>query len=82
MTLRGGTIVADVSIIHPAAQTYVDAAAARRDAAKVTKYRRSLLVGACEFVPLSVETHGRMGEPATELPRKVAGLAADTGRAG
>ena len=87
MTLPEGTIVADVSVIHPAAQTYIGvaaratgAAAALRDASKVEKYRRSAMGGACEFVPLSVETYGRMGEPAMALLRRLAEVAADGGR--
>ena len=71
LSLPTGLIVADISVIHPGAATYVDkackvagAAAAVRDAEKIRKYRASPLGGACEFVPLSVETYGRMEEPA------------------
>ena len=87
MALPTGTIVADVSIIHPAATTYLDkaaattgAAAALRDAHKVDKYRDSPLGGACDFVPLSVETYGRMGAPAMELLGQLADLAAESRR--
>ena len=44
------------------------------------KYRASPLGGACEFVPLGVESYGRMGAPAMALLRKVAGLAAESRR--
>jgi len=87
MMLPDGLVVGDVSVIHPAAQSYVreackatGAAAAARDAFKVAKYRASPMGGACEFVPLSVESYGRMGAPAMALLRKVAGLAAESRR--
>jgi hypothetical protein len=82
-----GTLISDVSIIHPAAETYVEAAskatgaaAALRDAHKIELYAQSPRAGALEFVPLSMETYGRMGAPAMALLRKLAELAADTGR--
>ena len=67
MTLLEGTIVADVSVIHAAAQTYIGMVAKATGAATGAascvqrgKYRRSAMGGACEFVPLSVQTYERM----------------------
>jgi hypothetical protein len=87
LVMPEGTIVSDVSIIHPAAETYVGiaskgtgAAAALRDAEKIELYAKSPMGGALEFVPLSMETYGRMGAPAMALLRKLAELAADSGR--
>ena len=86
MSLPGGTIVTDVSVNHPAAQAYVraaaeatGAAAARRDKEKMDKHRASAEGGACGFVPLSVETYGRMGAPAMQLLRDLAELASEGG---
>ena len=77
--------VADVSVIHPAAQTYVTAAAqqdgaaaARRDQDKRTKYNRIDSSG-YTFYPLSTESYGRLGAPAMQLLNKLADIADDTG---
>ena len=69
ISLPGGTIVTDVSVIHPAAQAYVraaaeatGAAAARRDKEKMDKHRASAEGGACGFVPLPENNlQGRRG---------------------
>ena len=73
--------------VHPAAQAYVrataeatGAAAARRDKEKMEKHRASAEGGACGFVPLNVETYGRMGAPAMQLLCDLAELASEGGR--
>jgi hypothetical protein len=70
--------VGDVSIIHPGAATYrraaaatAGAAAAIRDQQKRTQYR-NYGDTAFRFVPLSVETYGRLGKPFMELLSDVA----------
>ena len=68
----------DVSVIHPAAPSYSrgaadGSAAKKRDKAKRDKYAEN---GCAEaFVPLSVETYGRLGVPAQRLVRKLAAAA-------
>ena len=61
----------DVSVVHPAAATYLnaaaraeDSAAAVRDHAKRAQYENSHLLGYA-FVPLATEPFGRLGKPAT-----------------
>ena len=74
----------DVSVIHPAAPSYArrashvnGAAAKARDDFKRRKYADN---GCAEaFLPLSVETYGRLGEPAQRLVRKLAAAASAGG---
>lgn len=77
--------VTDVSVIHPGADTYVRAAsssagsAARtRDAQKFAHYSRA---GSAVYrmVPLSHESYGRLGQPASKLLNELANLASSTG---
>ena len=78
--MPSGLVVLDISVTHPAADSYVQAAAARagaaadaRDAHKRQKYAAITLHGATTFVPLTVESYGRLvkaamgffNEPAT-----------------
>ena len=77
MGAEGGVTIADISIICPTAATCVanaarttGYAAAHRDKHKKDKYARG--PGAYTFVPLSAETHGRLGEPAMKLLRDLA----------
>lgn len=73
LALRNALTVADVSVIHPAADTYVRAAArtegsaaAARDQAKRRSYEMNDPNGYA-FTPLSTETFGRLGKPAMQL---------------
>ena len=68
MALQDAFTVVDGSLAHPAAATYVNAAAcaesskgAVRDQAKLAQYDNSDPVG-YTFVPLSTETFGRLGK--------------------
>jgi hypothetical protein len=70
-------IVGDVSVIHPTSGSCAQTAArlpgwaaARRDAAKERAYRR--VSSGLPFVPLSVESFGRLGAPALLLLRSLA----------
>jgi hypothetical protein len=70
-------VVGDVSVIHPASGSCARAAArlpgwvaARRDAAKERPYRR--VSSDLPFVPLSVESFGRLGALALSLLRSLA----------
>jgi hypothetical protein len=71
--LDSALTVADVSVVHPAAPTYrqaasrdAGAAAAHRDRSKREQYERADPQGYA-FIPLSVESYGRLGKPAMEL---------------
>ena len=77
--------VANVSVVHPAADTYVRAAAAAagsaaklRDDQKYAKYSRS---GSAVYtlVPLSHESYSRLGQPASRFLNELANLASSTG---
>jgi hypothetical protein len=77
--------VADVSVTHPGADTYVRAAATTagsaakaRDAQKFAHYRRA---GSAVYrmVPLTQESYGRMGQPASKFLNELAELASSTG---
>jgi hypothetical protein len=77
--------VADVSVIHPGADTYVRAAASTagsaaktRDAQKYAKYNRA---GSAVYrmVPLSHESYGRLGQPASKFLNELANLASSSG---
>ena len=77
--------VADISVTHPPAPSFVaaaalrgGAAAARRDQDKRNKYRRIDSTG-YTFHPLTVETYGRLGTPAMQLLNKIADIAENTG---
>jgi hypothetical protein len=72
-SLEGQQCVGDVSVIHPGSVTYCTVAAktdggaaAWRDADKTSQYRR-YGAGCYRFVPLTVETCGRLGRPFMDL---------------
>ena len=80
--------VADISVIHPGADTYVSAAATTagaaakdRDDKKHQKYNRA---GSAVYrmVPLSHESYGRLGQPAIQLLNELAILASSSGAVG
>jgi hypothetical protein len=73
LALPQGITIADVSIIHPlsintlpAAVATAGAAAARRDQQKQAAYS-SVELNGYKFVPFSMESYGRLGQPATAL---------------
>ena len=77
--------VADVSVIHPAADTYVRAAAntagsaaSTRDKQKYAHYR-SAGSAVYRMVPLSHESYERLGQPASQLLNECANLASSSG---
>ena len=85
LVLRDGLTVADVSVVHPAAPTYVAAAAqtdgsaaAARDQLKRARYQ-SDDPAAYAFQPLSVETYGRLGKPAMQMLNTLASAATNAG---
>ena len=85
LALQDAINVVDVSVVHPAASTYVNAAAraegsaaAVRDHAKRAQYENSDPLGYA-FVPLSTETFGRLGKPAMALLNKLAECASASG---
>jgi hypothetical protein len=70
MALPQGISIADISVIHPLSQnpisraaTTAGAAASHRGQQKRTAYARVEPHG-YGFVPFSVETYGRLGQPA------------------
>jgi hypothetical protein len=76
--MSSGVVVGDVSIVHPAAPSFVvaatttSAAARNRDAFKRAHYARRGPGGGYELVPVSVESFGLLGAPANALPCRVA----------
>jgi hypothetical protein len=85
LVLADGITVADVSVVHPAAPTYVAAAAqtdgsaaAARDQLKRARYQ-SDDPAAYSFQPLSVETYGRLGKPAMQMLSTLASAATNAG---
>jgi hypothetical protein len=80
-------VVGDVSVIHPAAASFAGGAAcapglaaAARDASKRRAYRQ--VSSALPFVPMSVESFGRLGTPALTLLGDLADQAVQAGRPG
>jgi hypothetical protein len=69
MVLPRGIAIADVSVVHPLsthlhrAASTAGAAASHRDHQKRTTYSR-LEPNGYEFVPVSVESYGRLSQPA------------------
>jgi hypothetical protein len=85
LALPGGITIADISIAHPsaintlaAAATTAGAAAARRDQQKRATYSRVEPNG-FPFVPFSVESYGRIGQPAMKLIHALGDEAAGPG---
>jgi hypothetical protein len=80
-------VVGDVSVIHPAAASFAVGAAhtpgfaaAARDASKRRAYRQ--VSSALPFVPMSVESFGRLGAPALTLLTDLADQAVQAGGPG
>jgi protein-tyrosine-phosphatase len=77
----------DVSVVHTTAASFVEAAsleagaaAKARDRQKRDHYRRRGFVQAFELVPFSVETFGRLGDPAMGFLNTLGTVAAAGGR--
>jgi hypothetical protein len=69
-----GLVVTDVSVVHPAANSFLQwaahmagAAASTRDVAKSRKYDGGGKVAGGSFTLLSMEFYGRVGRPAMQL---------------
>jgi hypothetical protein len=84
-----GLVVTDVSVIHPAANSYfhraahtAGAAASLRDASKFYKYGGGGQVAGGSFTPLSMESYGRLGRPAMQLLQTLAAAAVSSATAG
>jgi hypothetical protein len=87
--LPSGLVVADVSIVHPAAPSYsratartAGAPATSRDALKRRQYHAGGLSAALSFYPLSVESFGRFGASAMPFPSALAEAALASSAAG
>ena len=85
LVLDDALTVADVSVVHPCAITYMRAGARKeggaatvRDAAKRAQYATADPTGYA-FTPLSTESFGRLGKPAMKLLSKLAETAGDGG---
>ena len=78
MVLPSGMTFVDISVIHPADFSDVQAALIVEDAAKRVRYE-SIDLNGYTFVPISVETFRRLGKPAMELINKLAAMAAARG---
>jgi hypothetical protein len=85
LALPGGITIADISITHPlainilaATVTMAGAAAARREQQKRAMYSRVEPNG-YPFVPFSVESQGRIGQPAMKLLHALGDEAASPG---
>jgi hypothetical protein len=86
LAMPDGMLVNDVSVINPAAESYVraaaradGAAAEARDALKIRNCREGGDGGAHAFSPLSMETYERLGKAAMQLLSTLAGIAAHSG---
>lgn len=78
-----GLVVADVSVVHPAAQTFARNApgtngivVAARNQEKPLKYGLASRLAAQGFTPLATEACGRMGAPVHAFVRAIASAAA------
>jgi hypothetical protein len=70
-----GSVVTDVSVVHPAANNFLQqaaqiagAAASTQDAAKSRKYSSGGQVAGGSFVPLSMKSYRRLGRPLMQHP--------------
>jgi hypothetical protein len=84
-----GLVVTDMSVVHPAANSYfhrashtAGAAASLRDASKFYKYGGGGQVAGGSFTPLSMESYGRLGRPAMQLLQTLAAATASSATAG
>jgi hypothetical protein len=80
-----GLVVTDVSVLHPAANSFfhraahtAGAAAYLRDASKNYKYGGGGQVAGGSFTPLSMESYGRLGQPAMQLLQTLAAASSAT----
>jgi hypothetical protein len=87
--LPSGLVVADISVVHPAATSYsraaariAGAAAASRDALKRRQYHTGGLPAALSFSPLSVETYSRLGSGTMQFLNALAEAALASSSAG
>jgi hypothetical protein len=85
LVLPDALTIADISVVHPAASTYVagaaqtdGSAAAARDQLKRARYQTDD-PAAYAFTPLSVETYGRLGKPAMQFLNTLAHSATNAG---
>jgi hypothetical protein len=85
LALPRGITITDVSVIHPLSTTNLSrasatagAAAAHRDQQKQAAYARVEPNG-YGFVPFSMETYGRLGQPAMNLLHQLGDEAAGSG---
>jgi hypothetical protein len=69
-----GLVVTDISVVHPAANSFLQwaahtagATASARESAKSHKYDGGGQVAGGSFTLLSMEFYGRLGQPATQL---------------
>jgi hypothetical protein len=83
-----GLVVTDVSVVHPATNSFfrraahtAGAAAALSDASKFCKYGGGGQVVSGSFTPLSIESYGRLGWPAIQLLQTLAAAAASSATA-
>jgi hypothetical protein len=84
-----GLVVTDVSVVHPAANSFFQraahgatATASARDAAKSRKYSGGGQVAGGSFTPLSMESYGRLGRPAMQLLQTMAAADVSSATAG
>jgi hypothetical protein len=84
-----GLVVTDVSVVHPAANSFFQraartagATASLRDASKFRKYGGGGQVAGGSFTPLSMESYGRLGRPAMQLLQTLTAAAASSATAG
>jgi hypothetical protein len=87
LAMPEGMLITDVVVVHPAAQSYLEAAARTdgtaatdREAFKVQKFRASADTGAYAFEAMGVETYGRLGAGTMRLINRLVGIAAESGK--
>jgi hypothetical protein len=81
-----GLVVTDVSVVHPAANSFFQqtahtagAAASLRDASKFRKYGGGGQVAGGSFTPLSMESYGHLVRPAMQLLQTLTAASATAG---
>jgi hypothetical protein len=89
LAMPEGMLITDIVVAHPAAQSYLDAAAridgaaaVDREAFKVQKYRESADTGAYAFEAMGVETYGRLGAGTMRLINRTRGDRGVVGQGG
>jgi hypothetical protein len=83
-----GLVVTDVSVVHPAANSFfhraahtAGAAASLQDASKNYKYGGGGQVAGGSFTPLFMESYGLLGQPVMQLLQTLAAAAASSAAA-